>query len=370
MEECTMSKKMLVETINARHVLLVSLVMLVALALAACAAPTQPASPSAGQEASQSAEQSASQDSDQAASESAAPSLDDITIAFVPKALNNPVFEITRSGAEDRMAEAYPGAEFQWVGPTTTDAQAQAQIIDDLTTRGVDGIVISANDPDALVPAINRAVDAGIPVITWDADAPDSKRLTNVAIDQFGAGARAGELLVAAVPKGKVAVLTGTPGALNLEQRLAGFRSVVDQNPDLEIVAIDPNFDDVQKAVEIVEQRINATPDLDAYYFVGMWPFFADLGSMPNLKAFVERGGYVVSLDALEGALNAVEQGYANSLVGYSWYGFGQTAVDVLMNKILRGEDPPDPLYTDLFIVDESNIAEYQKLQQETGGRW
>ncbi len=80
---------------------------------------------------------------------------------------------------------------------------------------------------------------------------------------------------------------------------------------------------------------------------------------MPNLKAFVERGGYVVSLDALEGALNAVEQGYANSLVGYSWYGFGQTAVDVLMNKILKGEDPPDPLYTDLFIVDESNIAEY-----------
>lgn len=359
-----MSKKILVETKRARFTLLVSLITIMAIILTACAAPApapapaQPANPSAGSS------------SQQPASQAAAPELEDITIAFIPKALNNPVFEITRAGAEDRLKEAYPGVEFQWVGPTTTDAQAQAQIIDDLTTRGVEGIVLSANDPDALVPAINRAVDAGIPVITWDADAPDSKRLTNVAIDQFGAGARAGELLVAAVPKGKVAVLTGTPGALNLEQRLAGFRSVVDKNPDLEIVAIDPNFDDVQKAVEIVEQRINATPDLDAYYFVGMWPFFADLGSMPNLKAFVERGGYVVSLDALEGALNAVEQGYANSLVGYSWYGFGQTAVDVLMNKILKGEDPPDPLYTDLFIVDESNIAEYQKKQKETGGRW
>ncbi len=294
----------------------------------------------------------------------------EIKLAFVPKALNNPVFEITRMGAEDRIAELYPDVKFEWVGPTTTDAAAQSQILDDLTSKKVSGICLSCNDPGALVPSINRAIDAGIPVITWDADSPDSKRLTNVAIDQFAAGAKAGELLVKRAPKGKCAVLTGTPGALNLEQRLAGFRSVVDKVPDIEIVAVDPNYDDVQKAVDIVEQRINATPDLASYYFVGMWPFFADLESMPNLKAFVGKGGFVVSLDALEGALNAVEQGYCNALVGYSWWGFGRTAVDALMNKITKNENPPDPLYTELFIVDESNIADYQKKQKETGGRW
>lgn len=300
----------------------------------------------------------------------AAPKLETITLAFVPKALNNPVFEITRMGAEDQIAQVYKGAKFEWVGPTTTDASAQSQILDNLTTRRVSGICLSCNDPAALIPAINRAVDAGIPVITWDADSPDSKRLTNVSIDQAAAGAKAGELLVAAKPKGKCAVLTGTPGALNLEQRLAGFRSVVDKVKDIEIVAIDPNYDDVQKAVDIVEQRINATPDLASYYFVGMWPFFADLASMPNLKAFVARGGYVVSLDALDGALKALEGGYCNALVGYSWYGFGKTAVDVLMNKILKNEKPPDPMYTKLFIVDQSNIANYMKIHKETGGRW
>jgi ribose transport system substrate-binding protein len=304
------------------------------------------------------------------APEKQAPDLSKITLAFVPKALNNPVFEITRMGAEDKIAETYKGAKFEWVGPTTTDAQAQSQILDDLTTRKVSGICLSCNDPAALIPAINRAIDAGIPVITWDADSPDSKRLTNVAIDQFTAGAKAGELLVAAKPKGKCAVLTGTPGALNLEQRLAGFRSVVDKVKDIEIIAVDPNYDDVQKAVEIVEQRINSTPNLDSYYFVGMWPFFADLASMPNLKAFVGKGGYVVSLDALEGALNAVDQGYCNALVGYSWWGFGVTAVNVLMNKILKDENPPDPMYTELFIVDTSNIKDYMKKQKETGGRW
>jgi ribose transport system substrate-binding protein len=294
---------------------------------------------------------------------------DAISLAFVPKALNNPVFEITRAGAEDRVAEL-EGVTVRWVGPTTTDAAAQSQIIDDLVVQGVNGICLSCNDPAALLPAINRAVDAGVAVITWDADSPESKRLTNVAIDQEAAGHMAGEEMLKRLQAGKVAVLTGTPGALNLEQRLAGFERAMATQPAIEIVAVDPNYDDVQRAVEIVEQRINATPDLAGYFFVGMWPFFADLATMPQLKEFVGRGGICVSLDALSGAIAAVEQGYCNVLIGYSWYGFGKTAVDVLVAKIRDGVDPADPLYTDLFIVDETNIAEYAALDRETEGKW
>ena len=194
--------------------------------------------------------------------------------------------------------------------------------------------------------------------------------MTNVSIDQVTAGARAAELVVERAPSGKLAILTGTPGALNLEQRVEGFRSVVDKVDAIEVIATDPCNDDVQRAVEIVEQRINATPDLASYFFVGMWPFFADLKTMPRLKEFVANGGVCVSLDALEGALNAVDQGYANALVGYSWYGFGTTSVDVLVSKIRDGEQAPDPMYTELFIVDEGNIPEYMEKQRATGGRF
>lgn len=292
-----------------------------------------------------------------------------IDLAFVPKALNNPVFEITRAGAEDRAAEI-GGVTFRWVGPTTTDAAAQSQLLDDLVVQGVGGICLSCNDPAALLPAINRAVDAGVPVITWDADLPESKRLTNVAIDQEAAGFMAGEEMLKRLQSGKVAILTGTPGALNLEQRRDGFLRAVQAQPGIEVIATDPNYDDVQRAVEIVEQRINATPDLAGYFFVGMWPFFADLATMPQLKEFVGRGGICVSLDALSGAIAAVEQGYCNVLIGYSWYGFGKTAVDVLVEKIRDGKDPADPLNTELFVVDESNIAEYAQLDRDTGGKW
>lgn len=337
--------------------------------LAACGGnATGSASSSAAAQASEPATASSAA-AETATSDSSCPTpKENYTIAFVPKALNNPVFEITRQGAEDKAAEL-GNVTIDWVGPATTDAAAQSQIIDDLVTKGVDGIILSANDASALDPSINRAMEAGIPVMTWDADAPASKRLTNIGIDQVAAGKVAGELLAKALPEGgKVAVLTGTPGALNLEQRLAGFEEGIASNPALEIISVDPNFDDVQKAVEIVETKINATPDLAGYFFVGMWPFFADLKSMPNLKQFVADGGYVNSLDSLEGALNAVDQGYANELVGYSWWGFGQTGVSAMVDYLNSCTAPADPLYTELYTVDQSNIAEYMTKQKETGG--
>jgi ribose transport system substrate-binding protein len=291
-----------------------------------------------------------------------------LKLAFVPKALNNPVFEITRAGAEDRIKQLQ-GVSFRWVGPATTDATAQSQILDDLIVQGVDGICISCNDPAALIPAINRAVDAGVAVVTWDSDAPNSRRLTNIGIDQEAAGFRAGELLLERLEAGKVAILTGSPGALNLERRRAGFLKAIAAHPQIQVIATDPCNDDVQRAVEVVEQRINATPDLAGYYFVGMWPFFVDLSSLRELKNFVLRGGVCVSLDALPGALNAVENGYASALVGYSWSGFGRTAVDVLVNYIRRRIKPPDPVNSELFVVDRSNVAEYQRKQREAGGR-
>jgi ribose transport system substrate-binding protein len=292
-----------------------------------------------------------------------------LKLAFVPKALNNPVFEITRAGAEDRVKQL-KDVSFRWIGPTTTDAAAQSQILDDLVVQGIDGICLSCNDPAALRPAINRAVDAGVTVITWDADSPQSKRLTNIGIDQEQAGFKAGQLLLQRLQAGKIAILTGTPGALNLESRRKGFLRAIAPNSRIEVIATDPCNDDVQRAVEIVEQRINATPDLAGYYFVGMWPFFADLKTLSQLKRFVSGGGVCVSLDTLGGALKAVEQGYASALVGYSWYGFGRTAVDVLVDRIRNGVKLPDPLHAELYTVDTTNIAEYQRKQRETGGRF
>src|SRR6266498_1968787 len=90
------------------------------------------------------------------------------------------------------------------------DAVEQARVLNDLIGHGVDGIAVSCDDPTACIDPINRAVAAGIPVMTWDSDSPDSKRFTFLSIDNYRGGEQAADLLARAIgAHGKVAILTG-----------------------------------------------------------------------------------------------------------------------------------------------------------------
>ena len=148
-----------------------------------------------------------------------------ITIAWIPKALNNPVFEVGKAGAIQKAAELTAAGpvdvEVMYVGPVASDAAEQARVVDDVIARKVDAIAISCDDPTACIDPINRAVAAGIPVMTWDADSPESNRFTFLGLDNIQAGKTGAQLLVNAMgTKGKVAILTGVPGASNLEVRI------------------------------------------------------------------------------------------------------------------------------------------------------
>ena len=92
----------------------------------------------------------------------------------------------------------------------------------------MDAIGISCNDPTGCEDPINKAVEAGIPVMTWDSDSPDSSRFTYLGVSNYDGGRAAADLLVRAMgEEGKVALLTGVPGALNLEERIRGFEDVI-----------------------------------------------------------------------------------------------------------------------------------------------
>jgi len=140
-----------------------------------------------------------------------------LVFAWIPKALNNPVFELGRDGAFAKAKELSATTDYEvevlYVGSVASDATEQVRVVEDVITKGVDGIGISCNDPDALVDVINKAVDAGIPVMTWDADAPKSKRFTYLGVSNYEGGKAAAELLIRYMgTKGKVALLTGVPG--------------------------------------------------------------------------------------------------------------------------------------------------------------
>src|SRR5438045_5170948 len=136
-----------------------------------------------------------------------------LRFAVIPKLLDLPVFNYAKTGAE-REAARRGNIEVLWRGPENADQLRQKEILESFITQRVDGIAISCLNGDFLTDTIDRAMDAGIPVVTWDADAPKSKRIAFYGIDDRAAGRVLGERTVP-LPggKGTVGVITSVGAA-------------------------------------------------------------------------------------------------------------------------------------------------------------
>lgn len=285
-----------------------------------------------------------------------------LTIAWIPKALNNPVFELGQEGALQKAAALTASGPVPvnvlYVGPVASDAAEQVRVVEDAIRRSVDAIAISCDDPTACVEPINRAVAAGIPVLTWDSDSPDSRRLTYLGINNYQAGRTAADLLSRALKgKGKIALLTGVPGAYNLEERIRGFKDGIANFPDIRIVATAVSNDDINVGVQVVEETMQAHPNLDGWFFVGMWPLFAERGSMPLWeKAARGRGMKVVAFDTLPVELEFLRDGYLSALIGQKYWGWGADSIQMLYDHLMYGKTFEPFTDSGMDIVTPSNV--------------
>ncbi len=292
----------------------------------------------------------------------AAPLRQRMTLAWVSKSLGNPVFDHGRNGALARARELSAAGPYTVeviaTGSASADAVEQTRVLDDLIARRVDGIAVSCNDPIACTEPINRAVAAGIPVMTWDSDAPESQRFTFLSIDNYAAGRVAGELLARAIDgSGKVAVLTGVPGALNLEQRVRGFRDTLAAYPDITIVAEVTSNEDISRGVQGVEDVMQAHRDLRGWFFAGMWPLFADRGAMPLWEQAARTGRVkTVSFDTLPFQLELLRDGYLTALIGQHYWGWGYDSVQTLYDRVAHRTVFPPFIDTGMDIVTINNV--------------
>ncbi len=280
------------------------------------------------------------------------------TFAVVPKLLDNPVFQVAREGALAAARELGEGKiEIQWTGPVTSDAAQQAQIIESLIERKVDGIAISVNDADALKDVIDKAIAAGIPTVTFDSDAPKSKRISFYGTNNYGSGKIMGELLVKYMgPSGKIALLTGTPGAPNLEERINGLKEYLKDYPDIKIADIQACYDDINKAVSQMEAVMQAHPDLKGWVLIGGWGIFTP---PPGPFAGKKPGALtVIAFDALPEELDYLRRGYVQALVGQKLFGWGYESVR-LLKGIKEGEKFESVIDSGVDIVTRENVEEY-----------
>jgi ribose transport system substrate-binding protein len=280
------------------------------------------------------------------------------TFAFVPKLLDNPVFQVAWKGAQAAAHDLDSNRIIvERQAPVKSDAVEQAQIIESLIARKVDGIAISVNDADALQESIDEAVDAGIPVVTFDSDAPKSKRISFYGTNNPGSGKIMGEYLVKYMgTKGNIALLMGTPGAPNLEERKNGLLDYLKQYPDIKVVATEYCYDDVNQGVSKMEAVLQAHPDLKGWVLIGGWGIFTP---PPGPFAAKKPGDLtVIAFDALPEELDYVRQGYAQALIGQKLWGWGYESVRML-KEIKEGKKLPPVIDSGVDIVTKVNVEEY-----------
>ena len=285
--------------------------------------------------------------------------------AVVPKAMNNPFFDVARDGCMKRAKEL-GNVECIYKGPIEHEPATQAQIIQDFITQKVDGMAISVADVAAMTKSIDAATAAGIPVITFDADAPGSKRIAYIGTNNKDFGVALGKQLLQLRPEGgKYAMVSGGPGAKNLAERVDGVREALKGSKWVEVQG-SPTFcnDDSTLAVQQMSDLRTATPDLAAIVPVGGWPMFAPEG----FKAFVNKNKKdidsgkltLVVADTLKMQLELLRDGYSNALTGQRPFEMGEKSMDTLL-AIKKGQKVPETIYTGLDLVTKDNVAQLLK---------
>jgi ribose transport system substrate-binding protein len=281
--------------------------------------------------------------------------------ALVPKSIGQIYWTACRRGMEKAAKEENVGHLF--TGPTSTDIVKQIDIIENLLLKGVAGIAISPNDPTAVIRVINRAIDRGVPVVTFDSDSPESKRLAYIGTDNEAAGRTAGETLAKLMEeKGKVAILTGGLGALNLNQRIKGFRDALKNYPDMQALPPEPDDDDSEKARAIAENLLLAHPDLGGFFGVSA-P--GAPGAARAVKAANKVGKVkIVGFDDTPECRQLIQEGVVQATVAQRPFDMGYQAIKVLFNAH-KGKKPENKIMdTGVLVITRDNLkATEQKYE-------
>ncbi|HEU4580643.1 MAG TPA: sugar-binding protein [Polyangiaceae bacterium] len=248
--------------------------------------------------------------------------------------------------------------------PPNGTTEEQNQLLENLSSQGYAGIAVSAIAPGDQVPVLDQ-VAAKSKLITFDSDAPKSKRLLYIGTNNYEAGKALGGQIVRLLPQGgKMAVFVGTLSADNAAQRLKGISDAI-AGHSIEIVDKREDNTDRAKARSNVEDIINAHSDLNLV--AGLWSY-----NGPAIAAAIEalgKKGKVLAavFDEEEGTLNAIASGVISVTVVQKPFEFGYLSSKWLNELATGGEaamqriPPSHAIDTGVEVITSANVAEFQR---------
>jgi simple sugar transport system substrate-binding protein len=277
---------------------------------------------------------------------------------FVNHVTTNPFFTPTQYGAED--ASALFGTSFQWTGSKTSQVSEMVNAMNTAIAGKADGIAVALVDDKAFNTPIKKALDAGIPVVSYNADAPNSGRLAYIGQDLFTSGVEMGKRIADLVPEGsKIALFIATPGSANIQPRIDGAIQSLKQSGK------NYDFKSIATGAEVNEELSR----IDSYYLgnkdvKGM--FAVDAGSTQSVAQVVQKyklrdkgvkaGGY----DVLPKTLQLLKAEQLDFTIDQQAYlqGF-YPVVQLFLTKLSGGLTGTGDMNTGLKFVEPQDASAY-----------
>jgi ribose transport system substrate-binding protein len=275
---------------------------------------------------------------------------------------------IARRGAEKADSElADVEVDFRLTPPP--EAAEQQRIVDDLLTRGVDGIAISPVDPQNQTLMINAAAKRTL-VFTQDSDAPQTDRACYIGTDNVAAGRQAGQLIREAIPEGgSIMLFVGRIDAQNAKERTQGIRETL-AGSNIRIIDVRTDDGDGIRAKANVADTLVRYPDIKG--LVGLWSY-----NGPAILNAVRESGKVgkvriVAFDEADETLAGVTDGAIHATVVQQPYEFGYQAI-TRMAQAVRGDRSFIPeskqIIVPTLVVNRANVEEFTRRINELRGR-
>ncbi|NND98799.1 MAG: substrate-binding domain-containing protein [Pirellulaceae bacterium] len=280
-----------------------------------------------------------------------------LRIAVVPKGTSHEFWKSIHYGAK-QAADEIGDVEVIWRGPVLeSDTGSQIEVVKNMITMGVDGIVLAPNQKGGLVDAVSEAIGEGIPVVIFDSGLDEGPEITSyVATDNFKGGQLAAETMAKAIgEKGNVILLRYIAGSESTEQREKGFLEGLKKYPDIKVVSSDQRGgDNATESKEKVDQLLQVHGDDLAGVFAVCEP-----NANGTLEALRNAGmaGKVklVAFDPSDALIEGLSDGSVSGIVLQDPVMMGYKAV-ITMAESIRGEKPPAFISTGEHVATPKNL--------------
>jgi ribose transport system substrate-binding protein len=266
--------------------------------------------------------------------------------------LNNPFFVTLRNGAQ--QAAKKEGAKLI-IADAQNDAATQQDDVQNFVTQQVDAILINPVDSEAVVPAVQAANQANIPVIALDRGASGGKLETLIASDNVEGGRMAAKELIQLVGSGPVAQLEGIPGTSPTRDRGQGFEEVINAQDAVQLVSSQTANFLRTEGLNVTENILQSNPGIKGIFAQN------DEMAMGAVRALGGRAGSevkIVGFDGIEDALKAIQAGKMNATIAQQPDKIGSLGVENAM-KVVDGKSVDKNIPVQVKLVTKENVSQF-----------